>query len=425
MRTWLRERAVFALAVSVTLAPASLAVAQASTISQTEVRLEPSGDTGENDLFGASVAATGDTLVISGEGANSPTTPDTGAVFIFQRAHDSWVQTARLVASDARNEDDFGNAVAISEDGETVVVGADLQTPPVTPSRQRAGAVYVFRRAEQGWIQEAELTSPVPANGGGFGFWGLGISGDTIAVGDGGGPGNGFTPMVDVFTRKDATWQLTATLTVLEDPSFFPMSVAISGKTLVASSNDDTISPGGAAFVFELVDGSWVRQGTLVPADASFSSNFGFSLAVSGDRIAVGASNALGAGLNAGAAYIFSREHGVWSQEAELVALDGADGDLFGVSITLSGSTVAVGASAHATGAGAPAGSAYVYQRRDTAWSLVAELSASDGVAGGAFGSGVAVTGSTLLVGALGQHPQVDTGAGYPGGEAYVYRLEN
>ena len=68
-------------------------------------------------------------------------------------------------------------------------------------------------------------------------------------------------------------------------------------------------------------------------------------------------------------------------------------------------------------------GAAYVYQSKDGKWTQIAELPASDGVAVGEFGGGVAVRNNTLLVGAAGQHPQIDNGQSYPGGEAYVYRL--
>jgi hypothetical protein len=90
----------------------------------------------------------------------------------------------------------------------------------------------------------------------------------------------------------------------------------------------------------------------------------------------------------------------------------------------VSGVTVLVSADQHMTAAGFGAGAAYVYQPKDGRWAQIAELSAGDGVAGGAFGSGVAVQNNTLLVGALGQHPQVDNGQGYPGGEAYILSAE-
>src|SRR5215471_8766375 len=106
------------------------APAQNFKITQTEVQLEPTGDIGENDLFGGSVAvsANGKTPVVGGQGANSTFAQDTGAVFVFERVNNTWQQTARLLPDNAIFEDGFGNAVAISEDGNTIAVGADLQS---------------------------------------------------------------------------------------------------------------------------------------------------------------------------------------------------------------------------------------------------------------------------------------------------------
>jgi hypothetical protein len=70
----------------------------------------------------------------------------------------------------------------------------------------------------------------------------------------------------------------------------------------------------------------WTRQATLTPADATFGANFGSSLAVNGGVIAVGASNGPGAASSSGAAYVFAKEEGVWSQKAKLVASDGISG---------------------------------------------------------------------------------------------------
>jgi hypothetical protein len=132
-----------------------------------------------------------------------------------------------------------------------VVVAADQQTLPSLPSAfgQQAGAVYVFQRVNGAWTQQAEIASPTPVRNGSFGTFGIGISGNTIAVADLGGIANGFTPGVDVFTWIDGTWQLTATLTVPEDFGF-PLNLAISGSTLVASSNDDFTSGRGRRVCF-------------------------------------------------------------------------------------------------------------------------------------------------------------------------------
>jgi hypothetical protein len=401
----------------------STALAQASKIAQSEVQLEPTGDTGENDEFGDAVAisANGNTLVIAGEGANGPTVRDLGAVFVFERVSKAWKQTARLVANNAVNEDDFGAAVAVSEDGNTIVVGADGQSGPVN----RSGAIYVFQRLNGLWTQTAELFSPAPSVSSGFGFWGLAISGNTIAAGDIGGPANDFAGTVNIYTNTNGTWGLSAIVGVPQNFFFFPNSVGLSGNTLVVGSFDDFIAPGGAAYVFSFSQGTWTQQATLTPSDPTEGSQFGWSVAIAGNLIVVGALEGPGVSPFSGAAYVFAKKSNTWSQVAKLAPGDGVSGDQFGTSVDVNGSTVIVGAIAHTTSGGNGAGAAYLYQIESGTSRLITELSASDGVALGAFGEAVAVRNNTVLVGAAGQHPQIDNGQGYPGGEAYVYRVDD
>src|SRR5262249_11738044 len=182
------------------------ALAQPRTIQQSERILQPAGDTVEHDTFGVAVAISGNTMVIGGFNADGAQV-GAGAAFIFERVGHDWVQTARLFAPDGQAEpvannpgkfrsDSFGSTVAIS--GDTVVVGAPQHTHPGLP--RNAGAVYVFQRVNGAWVQQAELFSPTPVHetffGAGAGFGGLGISRNTIVVGD----ESTFT--VDVFTRR-------------------------------------------------------------------------------------------------------------------------------------------------------------------------------------------------------------------------------
>lgn len=405
------------------------ALAQDVPIQQSEQNLQPAGDTVEHDSFGSAVAISGNTMVIGGFNADGAEV-GAGAVFVFDKIDNTWVQTARLFAADGKAEpvpnfpgdfrsDSFGTNVAIS--GDTVVVGAPAHTHPGL--QRNSGAVYVFQRVNGAWVQQAELFSPTPFTeafvGSQPGFGGLAISGDTIVVGDEG------SFNVDVFTRQNGVWTSTAAFTVPDDFSFVPTDVAIDGDTVVVgSTNSDApaASFAGAAYVFRLVDGTWVQQAKLAATDAASGAEFGWSVRIGSHLVAVGAVRGPGASPQSGAAYVFSSDDGVWSQAAKLGADDGQDFDDFGSSVAVSGRTVFVGATNHtplATGA-SEAGAAYVFQPKDGRWQQLAELSASDGIPGGDFGTSVAVSNDTLLVGADRQHPPVE---GYPGGEAYVYRL--
>ncbi|HXB75568.1 MAG TPA: hypothetical protein VNY05_45465 [Candidatus Acidoferrales bacterium] len=252
-----------ALAVTATLAPA---FAQSSKIAQTEVRLEPAAPSPTaHDQFGfvTALSANGQTLAIGATTTDQGAISEDGAVLIFDRVQDQWVQTARLFPSDGTDDEQSAFNVAISEDGNTV-----LSAPLLHDGAFRnQGAIYVFHRVNGTWTQQAELVSPTPSSNASFGTLGVGISGDTIAAGD-------FTfsdigsvqGVVDVFTRVNGVWQFSTTIQLPDDPDFSPASIALSGTTLVAGSTPGSVTPGGTAHVFSLMNGKWVLQSKLVPS---------------------------------------------------------------------------------------------------------------------------------------------------------------
>lgn len=408
--------------LSIVFAVAALApvFAQSSKIAETEVRLEPSPlQPPFHDQFGTAVAASanGNTLAVSGITNDVGAVSEAGAIFIYDRVQGNWMQTARLTASDGQEDDSLGITLAISEDGNTVVAG------PIEHSLtfKNEGAVYVFHRVNGTWTQEAELRSPSPANQGGFGFWGVAISGDTIAAGDLGGPASNFYSGVDVFTRVNGVWQLSSVIELPNDPDFSPTGVALSGGTLVAA-NTGGNAGNGVAYVFGQVNGNWLLQSKLSPVDLSSGAGFGTSVDISGDTVLIGAPGAPGSSAFSGAAYVFIKQDSTWVQTSKLTAADGVSGDSFGIAVSIQGGTIVAGAWGHATSAGFNAGAAYLFRSKDNQWTQFAELAGSDVAAGGGFGGAIVFRNGTLLVGAPLQHPQPNN-APYPEGEAYIYNV--
>jgi len=146
----------------------------------------------------------------------------------------------------------------------------------------------------------------------------------------------------------------------------------------------------------------------LVAADGSNNNFFGWSTATSGDTAVIGAYRQYIGGNRTGAAYVFTRTDGVWSQQAKLVAQDGAHNDRFGYRVAISGDTIIVSARRDDTAGGQDAGSAYVFTRSVDVWTQQAKLVATDGAAFDTFGGGLAFAGDTALIGAPGD----DNGAG-------------
>ncbi len=342
-------------------------------------------DGAANDSFGTSVAISGSTVVVGTPGKNS----NTGAAYVFVRSGTAWSQQAELTAADAASGDSFGFSVAIS--GSMVVVGAYGKNSGI-------GAAYVFVRSGTAWSQQAELTAADGAANDSFGF-SVAISGFRVVVGT---PGkNSNTGAVYVFVPSGTAWSQQAELTAADAASgdIFGFSVAISGSTAVAGARNKN-SFTGAAYAFAVPS----QQAELTAADAAAEDIFANSVAISGSTAVVGAPFK---NSETGAAYVFVRSGTAWSQQAELTASDAAVNDRLGWSVAISGSTVVVGAPNKNSNTGA----AYVFVRSGTAWSQQGKLTASDAAVNDTFGWSVAISGSTAVVGAPGRSGS--TGATY------------
>ena len=145
---------------------------------------------------------------------------------------------------------------------------------------------------------------------------------------------------------------------------------------------------------------------------------YGYSVGVSGDTMVVGEfGDDEGSNANQGSATVYRRSGASWDYQAKIVATDGATDDQFGVSAAISGDTIVVGAPLDDADSSADQGSAYVYVRTGTSWTLQSKILASDGAAGDRFGNSVAISGNTIVVGAS----YADEGSSYDRGAAYMF----
>jgi cysteine-rich repeat protein len=387
-------------------------------------------NTGASDSFGYSVALSGDTLAVGAYGEDSAaqgvggdqddnSAPGSGAVYVFRRIGTSWQQEAYLKASNTGASDSFGYSVALS--GDTLAVGAygedsaaqgvgGNQDDDSTPS---SGAVYVFRRMGTSWQQEAYLKASNTGAYDSFGY-SVALSGDTLAVGAYG-----------------------------EDSA---------AQGMGGNQDDDSTPSSGAVYVFQRMGTSWQQEAYLKASNTGAYDNFGRSVALSGDTLAVGAygedSAAQGVGGNqaddstpeSGAVYVFRRTGTDWEQEAYLKASNTGASDSFGYSVAFAGDTLAVGAYSEdsaAQGVGGnqdddstpSSGAVYVFRRTGTSWQQEAYFKASNTGAYDGFGSSVALAGDTLAVGAPGEdsavtginHNQGDNSA-EDSGAVYMFR---
>jgi hypothetical protein len=197
----------------------------------------------------------------------------------------------------------------------------------------------------------------------------------------------------------------------------FGYSVALSGDTAIVGAHFAGTTGNGAAYAFVRTGGSWAQQGPpLTASDGAPSYRFGEKVALFGDTAIIGAPNEkVGANFAQGAAYVFVRSGTTWTQQgSKLLAADGASNDNFAWSVAIDGNTAAIGSYR----AQASQGAVYVFVRSGTTWAQQgARLMATDGTNGGSFGTSVALSGDTLVVGAPGK--SVDTKGG--AGSVYVF----
>ncbi|MDX2055726.1 MAG: cadherin-like beta sandwich domain-containing protein [Polyangiaceae bacterium] len=367
-------------------------------------------------------------------------------------------QEAYVKASNAAAYE-FGDAVALSNDGSTLAVGAFQDSSNATLD-DYSGAVYVFTRSGTTWSQQAYLrgsnTEPVD-------FFGFSVSlsgnGDTLAVGapaeDSAAKGvNGSqgdnsalaAGAAYVFTRTGNAWTQQAyvkasntegfdrfgtTVTLSQHGSFLAVTAQDEASSGVnGSQTDNSMEGSGAVYVFARATNTWTQQAYLKASNAGAGDFFGGALGLSADgaTLAVGAPAEAGAaiGVNpgngsqtdnsaaaSGAVYLFARSGEAWAQQAYLKASNTGAGDNFGSSLSLSqdGATLAVGASGEdsngdpTNNGAAGSGAVYVYARANNVWNQGAYLKASNLGAGDGFGGSVALSnnGDTLVACASGE----------------------
>ena len=331
--------------------------------------------------------------------------------------------SAELTASDATAGNDFGWSVALS--GTTALVGAYTKN-------DYQGAAYVFTFNGSTWIQQQKLTGNDGAAGDGFGY-SVALSGTTALVGAyqktiG---SNLYQGAVYVFRFNGSTWTQQQELSANDGVMYyeFGTSVALSGNMALVGAADvplDTFYRStypGAAYVFTFNGSAWTQQQELTASDGVVGDLFGYSVALSGTTALVGANfKTIGSNSEQGAAYVFAFNGSTWVQQQELTSSDGAADDEFGSSVALSGTTALVGAIAKTIGSNGAQGAAYLFTFNNTTWVQQQELTASDGTVAAEFGASVALSGTTALVGASNATSGV-SGVYY--GAAYVFSFND
>jgi len=391
---------------------------------------------GGSDMFGLSLAISrdGNTLAVAAPWEASAATgvngdqnddsiPQAGAVYVFTRSGSAWSQQAYIKASNTGRKgvgddvegDQFGFSISLSADGRTLAVGAVSEDSNATgvngaqdnDAAASAGAVYLFARTGDAWVQQAYLKSGNNEAGDLFGY-GVALSdnGSALAVAgyDEDGSGKGVNPADDngnngtgaiyAFDRRGGTWRQTGyfkgSRSQRNDALGYAVAISGDGNTIAGGTGEESclnggINPAGcdidtfpsnlaagsvgAVYVWARSGASWVEQAFVKALNPDLEDWFSVRLAISGDgsRLIVGASmeDSAATGVNgsedddsaedSGAAYVYARTGTTWRQLAYIKPSDTTPYDEFGSSVAISadGRTVVAGARMKNEGAGA------------------------------------------------------------------------
>ena len=364
-------------------------------------KLTGSGESGAAG-FGnsAALSADGNTALIGGANDNN----SAGAVWVFTRAGSTWTQQgSKLTGSGESGAAHLGASVALSADGNTALIGGYADN-------SSTGAAWVFTRSGSTWTQQgSKLTGSGESGAGQFGASvALSSDGNTALIGgnsDGEGAGAAW-----VFTRSGSTWTQQGSKLIGSGASgkaFLGASASLSadGNTAVIGGYADN-SSAGAAWVFTRSGSVWTQQGSkLTGSGESGAGLFGLSASLSGDG-----NTALigGDGDNsfAGAAWVFTRSGSTWTQQgSKLSGGEESGAGQFGASVALSsdGNTALIGGN----GDNSAEGAAWVFTRLGGIWTQHGEKLTGSGESGaGQFGAGVAVSSdaNTALIGGSKDH---------------------
>lgn len=391
---------------------------RANAIEGVEIQKLVSPDPAENEGFGGSIrmSENGNTVIVGcpyDDGSK-------GAAYVFVKTGTTWSLEAKLVSIDIAANDYFGFAVGISDDGNTVAVSAHEDDDKGSNS----GSVYIYTRTGTNWVQQAKMTANDGSANAYLGY-ALSMSSDGSTVVASAIGANGTAGAAYVYTRTGGTWSQQAKI-IADDGAAedtFGVSVAISGNgsTIAVGSyyDDDKGNNSGSVYVFTRTGSSWVKQAKITASDGEALAWFGISVSLSkeGDVLAVGSS---GTNVRKGAVYVYSRSGITWSQQTKLTPNDAVENDQFGraVSISHDGQTLIAGS--HLDGDnGVDSGSVYIYGLKNSVWSMKMKIIASDGAAGDYFGVSLSLSGNGKLIGV---GARSDDSAVANSGSAYIFR---
>ena len=398
--------------------------------------------------FGNAVDISGDFAIVADykedEDENGMNTLNSaGAVYVYKKqTNGNWIQVQKLVASDRATDDEFGFSAAI--DGDYIVVGARSEDEDENGSNTvtAAGSAYIFQINSSGiWIEVQKIVPSQRSIALQWG-WDVEINGDYISVGTyrDGTDENGMNFLsgagaVYMFEKNGSgIWTETQKIVPSDRASYewFAYDIDIDADQMVigaAGANHQ-----GKAYVFNRnTSGVWIESQIIFPSDIVSGSYFGETVSISGNYIVIGAksesedvsdSNTMN---DAGAAYVFKNDNGIWIQHKKIVASDRSSSDKFGCEVAIDNRIIVVGAffaPIEANGTGNIAGATYIFELNETntQWNELEKLVYTNNAGADMFGEHVAIFNADVISSARAEDEDVnDLNTLSNSGSAYIF----
>ena len=315
-------------------------------------------DLNGNDNFGSAIAVDGNHLFIGAFMDDDNSSTNSGSVYYFSYDGNNWTEQAKLHASDAYGNDNFGSAIAV--DGNHLFIGAYMDDENLSTN---SGSVYYFTFDGTQWTEKAKLYAGDPNGNDNFGN-AIAVDGNHLFIG--------------------------------------------------ALMDDDNLSTNSGSVYYFSYDGSnWTEQAKLHASDANGNDNFGNAIAVDGNHLFIGAyMDDENLSTNSGSVYYFSYDGNNWTEQVKLNASDAEGNDIFGSSIAVDGNNLFIGAYMDDDNSSTNSGSVYYFSYDGNNWTEQSKLHASDPYGSDYFGSATAVSGNNMFIGSFMDDDNLSTNSG-------------
>jgi len=363
-------------------------------------------DADKNDQFGWSVSIFENRAIV-GAFTDDENGEDSGAVYVFDFDGTTWNQSQKLMASDGAANDEFGYSVSLY--GDFALIGA-------SEKNQSTGAAYVFAYNGTTWTQSQILEPDDVKFGALFGI-SVSLFENRALIGALGDDFNGVNAgAAYVYAFNGSTWNLDQKILPIDGQQDDLLGRSVSlwqDRALIsASDDDDNGQDSGSAYIFDYDGNTWNLTQKMTADDGEAGDRFGISVSLQGNRAVVGSDRDDDGGTNAGSVYVYEYDGMLWNQTQKLLVSDGGEFDFLGLSVSHSTDRLLIGSPGH----NANSGSVYVFDFDGTSWSQSQKLEVSDATGGSFFGVSVSVSFNQYLVGAF-----MDNADTTNSGSAYVF----